>query len=96
MENCCEICTGFLSRARLERSAIRVVAVPFEERTLLLCTTHAYIAAEFGISTVSALRHLFRESTGRRSFMPRRRAPDKAARSGEQRSLRGRRATDWN
>ncbi len=95
MENCCEICSGFLSRARLERSTIRVVAVPFEERTLLLCTTHAYIAAEFGVSTVSALRHLFRESAGRRSFVPRRKPQERRGES-DQRSSRGRRASDWN
>jgi hypothetical protein len=96
MENCCEICAGFLTRARLAGSRGQVTEVVFEEQTLLLCATHAYIAAELGVTSVTALRHLFRESSGRRSFLPRRKPRVSAAVEKEERSGRGRRAEDWN
>lgn len=88
MQQSCEICENFRKQADLV--GLRIVEVPFDVRSVLLCTGHAKIAQNSGVESFEALRELF--GSGRRSYVPRRRPaalqPDGTARKT------GRRATD--
>lgn len=94
MPNCCEICEHFLPPAKLLENARGVTLVEFGKRTVALCRVHAFIAATHKVKTLGGLQHLFRENRGRRSFLPRRAAGVERGVHAEQRSSRGRRASD--
>jgi hypothetical protein len=84
----CEVCEGFRNKADLD--GLTTVEVQFPERPVLLCTGHAKIAENSGVTTFDGLRELY--GSGRRSYVPRRRPellqPNGVSRQG------GRRATD--
>ena len=88
MDNTCEVCENFRHGSDLRR--LRTVQIPFDERPVLLCTGHAKIAANSGVTTFQELRELY--GSGRRSYVPRRKPaalqPDGVTRKS------GRRATD--
>jgi len=46
--------------------------VSYGDRRVLLCRAHAGIAANSAVETFEQLRDLFRESSGQRSYVPRR------------------------
>ncbi len=88
MKTTCEVCENFKTDQDL--SHLRTVELQLDQRTVLLCTGHAKIAANSGVTTFQELRELY--GSGRRSYVPRRR-PAPLQPNGEPRSL-GRRATD--
>ena len=92
MQQRCEICSNFLSPARIEASRARVEEHIIESRRVWLCGTHSHLVSELLVETVGELRSLFRENDGRRSLLPRR-GPEHDAVTDERRE-RGRRATD--
>lgn len=69
-----EVCASF----RPEGISLgqKVVEVPFDTRTVVLCPGHARIAANSAVTSFQGLRELF--GSGRRSFVPRR-APSEQA-----------------
>ncbi len=72
------------------RAGRKLVEVPLDERTVVLCRGHALIAENSGARTFQALRELY--GSGRRSFVPRR-GPSASA-GPAKRVGRGRRTTD--
>jgi len=89
MEQRCEVCKNFRPSGDLVAGR-KLDAVVFGSRPVLLCRAHAGIAASSGVTTFEELRELYRESSGMRSYVPRRaRSANRAA----SRSV-GRRATD--
>ena len=82
----CEVCENF--RPDGDPRPLELVRVPLGKRIVLLCTGHARIAENSGVSNFEQLRELYGESEGRRSFVPRR-AP-RSRWEGSQ----GRRASD--
>jgi hypothetical protein len=95
MQQRCEVCENFRPEGDLKPGRV-LEAVAYGERTVLLCRAHAGIAASSGVTTFEELRELYTESSGLRSYVPRRArlAPAKSrAKKGKTRSL-GRRASD--
>ena len=82
----CEVCQNFRPSG-VVASERTLVLVQFGSRSVLLCSGHAQIAKNSGVSSLEELRELYRESGGQRSYVPRR------ERSSEHESA-GRRATD--
>lgn len=60
---------------------------------MYLCTGHALIAKNSGVTSLAELRELYRESNGKRSFVPRRTATRTRKGASERRRV-GRRASD--
>ncbi len=89
MEHRCEVCESFRPQGELG-AARELLEVNFGERTVLLCRGHAGIARNSEITTLEALRELYAESAGQRSYIARR---ARAVRSLGGRNP-GRRATD--
>jgi hypothetical protein len=89
MQHTCEVCENF--RRKEDLSGLKIVEVVFPQRSVLLCTGHAKIAENSGVTTLEDLRELY--GSGRRSFVPRRR-PAALQPEGIPRKA-GRRATDW-
>ncbi len=89
MEQRCEVCAGF--RPEASRGPQKLVEVPFDVRSVVLCTGHARIAENSGATTFEALRELY--GAGRRSFVPRR-APSAGTLPDDQRRSAGRRVGD--
>jgi hypothetical protein len=94
MQQRCEVCENFRPEGDLKPGRM-LEAVSYGKRTVLLCRAHAGIAASSGVTTFEALRDLYRESAGLRSYVPRRArlAPAKTKSKSESRSP-GRRAND--
>jgi hypothetical protein len=88
MSNTCEVCENF--RNKNDLLGLKLVEVAYDERSVLLCTGHAKIAENSGVSSFEGLRDLY--GSGRRSYVPRRR-PASMQPNGEERKT-GRRATD--
>lgn len=88
MAKTCEVCENFRNKSDL--SALKIVEVPFDQRSVLLCTGHAKIAENSGVTSFEELRELY--GSGRRSYVPRRK-PATMQPNGEARKS-GRRATD--
>lgn len=88
MSNTCEVCENFRNRSEL--SGLKIVEVAFDQRPVLLCTGHAKIAENSGVTSFEGLRELY--GSGRRSYVPRRR-PASMQPNGEGRKS-GRRASD--
>jgi hypothetical protein len=85
----CEVCEQFRPSGDLLPGR-ELVSVQFGRRKLLLCRAHAGIAKNSGVSSVEALRELFAESNGRRSYVSRR----GNASAGAKARMPGRRTTD--
>ena len=83
----CEVCRNFRPEGDLKPNRV-LEYVTYGVRRLLLCRAHAGIAVNSGVTSFDELRELFKESNGRRSFVPRR-----AAASDQLRGV-GRRASD--
>jgi hypothetical protein len=96
MRNCCEICEHWLSHPQRTDTASRFAEVVFGRRRIVLCQTHAFIAAELGVTTIGGLSLAFRENHGRRSLLPRRSATRAATAEPGPRRRAGRRSTDLN
>jgi hypothetical protein len=91
MEYRCEVCESFRPQGDLNRAS-ELLRVPFGERSVLLCRGHAGIAQNSAVSTLDALRTLYAESHGQRSYIARR---ARIAQSNADRARNaGRRATD--
>ncbi len=88
MSRTCEVCANFSQKKDL--SHLTIVEVAFDQRSVLLCTGHARIAARSGVKTFEELRAFY--GKGRRSYVPRRR-PAPLQPAGAPR-LAGRRSTD--
>lgn len=71
MEQRCEVCENFRPSGDLAPQR-KLVEVPFDGRSVVLCAGHAQIAKNSGITSLQALRELYRESEGSRSYVPRR------------------------
>jgi|RhiMetdeSRZDD1v2_1073273.scaffolds.fasta_scaffold2303877_1 hypothetical protein len=70
MQHGCAVCQSFRPQANLrDRTLTRVT---FGDRTIVLCEAHRRIAESSGATTYEALRDLYAESDGRRSYVPRR------------------------
>jgi hypothetical protein len=96
MRNCCEICESWLSDSQRADATPRIAGVAFGRRRVMLCQTHAFIAAELGVTTIDGLSLAFRENDGRRSLLARRAPSSRPASSKDQRKRVGRRASDLN
>lgn len=96
MRNCCEICESWLSDSQRADATPRIAEVAFGRRRVMLCQTHAFIAAELGVTTIDGLSLAFRENDGRRSLLARRNSSLPTPSKKEQRKRSGRRATDLN
>ena len=92
MQRRCEICSNFLSEARLAASETRVEEHVFGGLRIALCATHSHFVRKLRVSTLGGLRYLFQESNGRRSLVARRRS--EANEIGNERRRGGRRASD--
>lgn len=94
MQQRCEVCENFRPEGDLKPGRV-LEAARFGARTVLLCRAHAGIAHSSGVTSFDELRELFSESTGRRSYVPRRArlAPAKAKSKSKTRGV-GRRSTD--
>ncbi len=88
----CEVCERFRPSGDLQPGR-ELLSVSFGERSVLLCRAHAGIAKNSGVASLSALRELFAESGGKRSFVSRRARAANAGASAKPRGL-GRRASD--
>ena len=91
MEKRCEVCATFRPHGDLKPGR-ELLAVPFGDRQVQLCRAHAGIAQNSQISSFDALRELFAESEGQRSYLARRALSERSA-EGAPRSV-GRRASD--
>jgi|SRR5882724_11274402 len=91
----CEVCERFRPSGDLQPGR-ELVNVSFGERRVRLCRAHAGIAKNSGAFTLDALRELFSESDGNRSYVARRARLSGHAkpRGGAKRLSPGRRATD--
>lgn len=83
----CEVCRNFRPEGDLIPNR-PLEYITYGARKLLLCRAHAGIAVNSGVTSFDELRELFKESNGKRSYVPRR-----ALASHQQREV-GRRATD--
>lgn len=90
MRERCEVCESFRPEGGIVPGQ-KIVEVPFDARRVLLCTGHARIAENSGVTSFEALRELY--GSGRRSFVPRR-AARSSAEGAEKREGAGRRASD--
>jgi hypothetical protein len=96
MPNCCEICERWLRDSQRADASPRIAEVAFGRRRVMLCQTHAFLAAELGVTTIGGLCLMFRENNGRRSLLARRSPSSPAPGAKEQRKRAGRRASDLN
>jgi hypothetical protein len=67
----CEICRNFRPEGDLIPNR-PLEHITYGVRRLLLCRAHAGIAVNSGVTSFEELRELFKESNGRRSYVPRR------------------------
>ena len=89
----CEVCQSYRPEANLRERTLTTVF--FGERGIVLCEMHRRIAENSGIRTWDELREFYGESTGRRSYVPRRASLTKGAPPpAPERRRQGRRATD--
>jgi hypothetical protein len=91
MQQRCEVCKNFRPDGDLKPGR-KLEAVSFGSRKVLLCRAHAGIAESSGVTSFDELRELYSESTGRRSYVPRR-SVGAAAKARKARTP-GRRASD--
>ncbi len=95
MHQRCEVCENFRPEGDLKPGRT-LEAVKYGARLVLLCRAHAGIAQSSGATRFEALRELYTESDGLRSYVPRRARltsdPSRAL-SAKPRSA-GRRASD--
>lgn len=87
----CEVCENFRPEGDLEPGR-KLVEVAFDRRNVVLCSGHARIATNAGISSLDALRDFYRENHGNRSYVERR-ARDARSLAGDRRKV-GRRFRD--
>lgn len=89
MQQRCEVCENFRPEGDLKPGR-KLEEVTYGTRRVLLCRAHAGIAENSAVTSFEALRELYTESSGKRSYVPRR------ARDASQDSTRsaGRRASD--
>ena len=96
MQQRCEVCENFRPEGDLKPGRT-LEAVKYGTRLVLLCRAHAGIAVSSGASSFEALRELYTESNGSRSYVTRRArltpAEPHGTRSAKPRSA-GRRASD--
>ena len=92
MQQRCEVCENFRPEGDLE-SGRPLVEVTFGERRVLLCRGHAGIAQSSGVESLDALRELYSESNGQRSYVPRRARSNPMPAPASERNA-GRRASD--
>ena len=71
MHQRCEVCENFRPEGDL-KAGRKLEEVPFGTRRVLLCRAHAGIAQNSGVATFEALRELYTEQHGARSYVPRR------------------------
>jgi hypothetical protein len=71
MHQRCEVCENFRPEGDL-KAGRKLEEVPFGTRRVLLCRAHAGIAQNSGVTTFEALRELYTEQHGARSYVPRR------------------------
>jgi len=90
MNRRCEVCENFRPDAEYDPTQ-KLVSMTFDARRVLLCTGHARIAANSGVSSFEQLRAFY--GSGRRSFVPRR-ARESAPEATNRRQSPGRRAID--
>lgn len=93
MPHACEVCAT-LGRSPSEKRTRRVLV---GDRLVLLCDAHARVLEGMAPASVSELRTLFRETSGRRSLVERRQELDRRvfpARPEGRRRSSGRRASD--
>jgi hypothetical protein len=96
MHRHCEIC-GSVGPSAAEASGKKLRRVLLGERIVMLCDPHASRARSEDVSSVEALRALFREANGQRSRLDRRSPLDRRvfpARPEGRRGNSGRRAQD--
>jgi hypothetical protein len=91
MQQRCEVCQNFRPDGDLKPGRT-LEEVSFGSRKVLLCRAHAGIAESSGVTSFEELRELYTESSGKRSYVPRR-ALVVAPKRGKLRSP-GRRASD--
>lgn len=91
MQPRCEVCQNFRPDGDLKPGR-QLEEVSFGSRQVLLCRAHAGIAQSSGVKTFEELRELYTESSGQRSYVPRR-ARVGAPQRGKLRSP-GRRVSD--
>lgn len=89
MQQRCEVCENFRPAGDLKPGR-KLEEVVYGSRRVLLCRAHAGIAQNSGVTTFEELRELYTESSGARSYVPRR---ARGQSSAEPRSA-GRRASD--
>jgi hypothetical protein len=87
----CEVCERFRPSGDLQPGRA-LSEVSFGNRSVMLCRAHAGIAKNSGAESLEALRELFAESNGKRSYVARR-EPSSSSLAGILRTL-GRRTTD--
>jgi hypothetical protein len=92
MQQRCEVCESFRPEGDLKPGR-PLQEVKFGARTVLLCRAHAGIAENSGVESFAALRELYTESHGLRSYVPRRARTPVASKRAKPRSP-GRRASD--
>lgn len=88
----CDVCDNFRPSANRVPNR-RITPVSFGDHTVMLCEAHRRIALSSGVTTFEDLRDFYGESSGRRSYVPRRTRTDGTHPEAERRS-RGRRSTD--
>ena len=101
MQQRCEVCENFRPEGDLKPGR-SLETVSYGTRRVLLCRAHAGIADNSGVTTFEELRELFSESSGARSYVPRRagsllgkiKGKSKANGSGKPARSPGRRASD--
>lgn len=71
MKQRCEVCQNLRPQGDL-RPDRPLEYVSYGERRVLLCRAHAGIARNSGVTTFEALRELYSESQGSRSYLSRR------------------------
>ena len=90
MAQLCEVCENFRPDDDFDPGR-KFVYVNFDNRRVLLCTGHARIAQNSGVTSLQQLRAFY--GSGRRSYLGRR-SRDPVSRTGERRKSPGRRASD--
>lgn len=90
MAQLCEVCENFRPDGEFDPGH-KFVYVTFDARRVLLCSGHARIAENSGVTSLEQLRAFYGQ--GRRSFLGRR-SRDPVSRNGERRKSPGRRASD--
>ncbi len=66
----CEVCESF--RPQRVLTGRELLEISFDQRAVVLCRGHAGIARNSGVSSIEALRTLYAESAGKRSYVSRR------------------------